>query len=363
LAYRIRGVVLPEGDVREVFVTEGIFTFEPVEGAQTLLEDGVLLPGLVDAHAHLALASPASDGAPMVERVRASARAHLDAGVLVIREPGSVDHSSKAIGPDLGLPRTVTAGRFLAPAGRYFPGLAREVTDDGLADAAEEELKASGAWVKVIGDSPLPGPGLTRTFGAEALTEAAARVHAGGGRIAIHCGAPEVIQDAIDAGFDSLEHGTALGPDQVKEAAARGVAWVPTRSIEPGIRAMIREMGWPADAIGEVEAGLDGQAENLCLAVESGVKVFAGTDAGMGPHGMIRHEVELLRAAGLEAKVALGAASWDARSWLGFPGIEEGAPADLVAFRSDPREDLSILANADVVFLDGRLRDPARTPR
>ena len=64
--------------------------------------------------------------------------------------------------------------------------------------------------------------------------------------------------------------------------------------------------------------------------------MLAGTDAGMGPHGLIRHEVELMIAAGLDAQTALGAASWTARRWLGLPGIEEGAPADLVAFREDP---------------------------
>ncbi len=61
------------------------------------------------------------------------------------------------------------------------------------------------------------------------------------------------------------------------------------------------------------------------------------TDAGMGPHGLIRHEVELMLAAGLDAQTTLGAASWTARTWLGLPGIEERAPADLVAFREVPR--------------------------
>jgi len=89
------------------------------------------------------------------------------------------------------------------------------------------------------------------------------------------------------------------------------------------------------------------------------VTLLAGTDAGMGPHGLVRHEVEMLLAAGLDAQTALGAASWTARTWLGLPGIEEGAPADLVAFREDPREDASTLADPTLIVLDGRLiRDP-----
>ena len=355
MAYRIHGTVLPDGVVREVFVVEDRFTFEGAEDAETLLEDAILLPGLVDVHAHLALASPAPETASSRERAEASAAAHLAAGVLLVREPGSADHSSGSIGPSEGLPRVITAGRFLAPPGRYFPGLAREVSDDELPDAAEQELRAGSGWAKVIGDSPLPGPDLQRTFAAGSLREAASRVHERGGRIAIHCAIPEVIHDAIEAGFDSLEHGSFLGEDQIPDALARGVAWVPTRSIDPMIRGLVREMGWPHDAVEHVDRQLDRQPEVLRAASDAGITILAGTDAGMGPHGMIRHEVELLLAAGLSPGVALGAASWTARAFLGLPGIEEGGPADLVAFRDDPREVPGALASPALRILDGKV--------
>ena len=359
MAYRIRGAVLPDDVIRDVFVVDGRITFDEVEGAETLLQDGVLVPGLVDVHAHLAIASPAPEGASTRERAEASAKAHLDAGVLAVREPGSLDHSSNGIGPSDGLPRTFTGGRFLAPPGGYFPGLARDVTDDDLPDAAAEEARASGAWAKVIGDTPIPGPGLARTFGASALAEAAARVHAVGGRIAIHCSLPDVIHDAIEAGFDSLEHASFLRLDQVQAVAAHGIAWVPTCSIDGMIRGMVRDAGWPEHDVRAIDQGLDHQPEVIREAALAGVTLLAGTDAGMGPHGLIRHEVELMMAAGLGAQTALGAASWTARTWLGLPGIEEGAPADLVAFREDPREDQRTLADPALILLDGRLiRDP-----
>jgi imidazolonepropionase-like amidohydrolase len=351
--YRIRGTLLPEGQQRDVFVVDGRFTFEAVDEARTLLDDAILLPGLVDAHAHLAMASPAPSGATPREAAEASARTQLDAGVLLIREPGGPTRDSSGIGPAQGLPRVVTAGRFLAPPGRYFPGLAREVDEEGLPDAVVEECRASGgAWAKVIGDSPFPGPGITRTFSAEALREAAARVHAIGGKIAIHGMIPDVIQDAIDAGFDTLEHGSHLAPDQLASAAVADVTWVPTRSIEEDVRGMVRSFGWPDDQVASVDEGLQ-------AAADAGIRILAGTDAGMGPHGMIWREVALLTEAGLTPEFALGSASWIARSFLGLPGIEEGAPADLVAYRDDPRTDLGVLASPDLVMLDGRLvRDP-----
>jgi imidazolonepropionase-like amidohydrolase len=357
--YRIHGTVLPGGELREVLVVDGRFTFEPVDGTETLLEDAVLLPGLVDVHAHLGMASPAPSGASDRERAEASAKAQLDAGVLAVREPGGPNRASTGIGPEFGLPRTFTAGRFLAPPGRYFPGLAREVSEDELPTAAEEELRSSGAWAKVIGDTPLPGPSWERTYRPDALAEAAARVHAAGGRIAIHCGVPEVIQDAIDAGFDSLEHGSFLQPDQIAAAAERGIAWVPTRSIEAEVRGMMRDAGATPELLRDMEGRLDRQPEVLRLAAEAGITILAGTDAGMNPHGSIRHEIELLIQAGLSPEIALGAGSWTARAFLGLPSIEEGAPADLVAFREDPREDVSTLADPVLVILNGRLvRDP-----
>ncbi len=361
MGFHIRGRVLPRGERVDVYVEDGRFVSEPDGEVETVLEDAWLLPGLVDVHAHLALASPAGDDAAVAARVRASGRAHLESGVLAVREPGSLDHSSTGLGPADGMPRVHAAGRFLAPPGRYFPGLAREVHDDQLPDAAVEELNAGGGhWAKIIGDSPVGQPHLAATFSTSALAEAAVRVHAAGGRIAVHCSVPEVIQDAIDTGFDSLEHASLLRPDQVDALAAAGAAWVPTRIINSGIRHLIRDLGYPETVVREIERGLDRQPEVLCAAAEAGVPLLAGTDAGMGPHGMIRTEIQLLLAAGLSPDVALGAASWSARTWLGLPGIEHGAPADLVAYRTDPREDVSALGSPSLVILAGALLIDAR---
>jgi imidazolonepropionase-like amidohydrolase len=109
-----------------------------------------------------------------------------------------------------------------------------------------------------------------RTYGTQALAEAAMRVHAAGGRIAIHCGIPDVIQDAIDAGFDSIEHGSFMQPDQAGMVAERGIAWVPTRSIEAAIRGMVRDLGGSADVVRRFDEALARQPEVLQQAVQTG---------------------------------------------------------------------------------------------
>jgi imidazolonepropionase-like amidohydrolase len=91
-------------------------------------------------------------------------------------------------------------------------------------------------------------------------------------------------------------------------------------------------------------------------AFEAGVPVFAGTDAGGGiAHGSIAAEVRALQEAGLPAEAALAAASWSARSWLGLACIEEGAPADVVVYDSDPRNDLDTLQRPQRMVLRGRV--------
>ena len=83
--------------------------------------------------------------------------------------------------------------------------------------------------------------------------------------------------------------------------------------------------------------------------------IFAGTDAGGAmAHGLIAEEVEALTRIG-DTEFALGAASWRAREWLGVPGIEEGASADLVIFDANPLEDVTVVKDPSFIILRGRI--------
>lgn len=352
--YHLRGHVLPDGEFRDVYVADGRITFQPVPAAEMIVDGGWLLPGLVDAHAHLALASPASPAAPADERIEASARAQLAAGVLLVREPGSPDHRSRHLGPDRGFPRTVTAGRFLAPPGGYFPGLAREVPVDQLTAAVAEEAAAGTGWVKIIGDYPDASGRLTPHWDTTTLAAAVIAAHEAGARITIHAVMPETIATAVAAGFDAVEHGTGMPPDLLPDLVAGGITWVPTLLISDGIRQWSRRAMAPTQTTA-IDAWLTALPSTVAAAAHAGVRLLAGTDAGIVPHGMIAAEVTRLLRAGVPADGAMAAASWDARRYLGFPGIEEGAPADLVALPSDPRRDPESLTRQTATILDGRL--------
>jgi imidazolonepropionase-like amidohydrolase len=320
--------------------------------------EGWALPGLVDVHNHLSLASPAGDAADAGERVRASASLELALGVLAIREPGSPDGASQELGTETGWPRIVTMGRFLAPPGRYFPGLAREIGERDLAAAALEEVASSGGWAKVIGDfideQGVFGPNWSRSV----LTDTATAVHEAGGRVAVHAVCPAAVDDAIAAGFDSIEHGWAVKTEHFEAMKDGGIAWVPTL-IEGGAHTaclFAQSMGIPEHVQRWMQEVLDAQPAEVAGAAAAGVTVLAGTDAGQAPHGRIVEQIEQLAAGGMSTRDALAAGSWVARRYLGLQGIEPGAFADLVVYDEDPARDPDALRRPRRIVLNGEVR-------
>jgi imidazolonepropionase-like amidohydrolase len=346
----LHGTVLPEAREGDVFVEDdGTISFDgSAADARTIVQDAVLLPGLVDAHAHLTVTPLPDRQVVDDDGVAAHARAQLAAGVLLVREPGGASRASAGLSGRNGMPRILSAGRWLAGPGRFVDGWGREVADDELADAAVDELGAGGGWAKVIGDwrhAETPSP----SFRPEVLAEAVRRVHDAGGRVAIHAIFAETVEAAVAAGCDTIEHATFASEAVVAAAVERGIAVTPT------LAAVLAPP--PPDAPPAARAWAD-EAGNAARATiravwEAGGVLLAGTDLAV-PHGDVRREIELLASCGLPAEDALAAGSWAARAFLGMPGIEEGAPADVVAFERDPREDLSVLAEPLAIVLNGK---------
>jgi imidazolonepropionase-like amidohydrolase len=121
----VRGTMVEDGRIRDLVIVDGVEADATPLPAWEPDAVGWVLPGLADVHNHLSLASPAGDDEEPAVRVGASASVELAVGVLAMREPGSPDDASMLLAHEAGWPRVVTAGRFLAPPGGYFPGLAR----------------------------------------------------------------------------------------------------------------------------------------------------------------------------------------------------------------------------------------------
>lgn len=353
-ALHVAGIVLPEGESRDVWVRDGLITFESVPGAETVAKGCWLVPGLVDAHNHIGLdpSGPVTD----VDAQRVQALADRDAGALLIRDC-AVPVNTRHLDEHLDLPRILRAGRHLAPRRRYIPGVAIELDDPAeLAAAAVEQARAGDGWIKLVGDWIERGVGdLAPCWPAEAIRDAIAASHESGARVTAHVFGAAALPDLISAGIDCIEHGTGLTTDLIAELAARRTALVPTLiNIEnfPSFAAA-GQARFPAYAahMRRLHAGV---TDMLASAYEAGVEIYAGTDAGGSlPHGLIAQEIAALAGAGMTPTDALAAGSWAARSWLGLPGIEQGAPADLVAYDTDPRADLSVLGRPARIILRG----------
>ena len=358
----LRGRVLlgPDEERPEAWVVGGRLTYEaPLARVDEAVDvAGVVLPGLVDAHCHVGLdAGGAVDRDTQVEQ----ASADRDAGTLLLRDAGSAA-DTRWIDEREDLPRIVRAGRHIARSRRYIRNFAHEIEPGELAEYVRAEAGRGNGWVKIVGDWIDREIGdLAPCWPLETLHEAMKAAHDEGARVTAHCFGEDCLPDLLEAGIDCIEHATGLTEETRTIAAARGVPIVPT---------LINTANFPAyAAAGEERFPVyaahmrrlhEQRYETVAEAYEAGVPVFVGTDAGGSlPHGLVAQEVAELVRAGLPATSALDAACWGARSWLRRPALEEWAPADLVVYDDDPREDVAVLAAPRLVVLRGR---PVRRP-
>ncbi|MCG8915938.1 amidohydrolase family protein [Actinokineospora sp. PR83] len=353
-ALHLRGVVLPGDDERDLWVVNGRVRTKPVPGAQTVVDGGFLLPGLVDAHCHVGIGPR---GPVTLEVAAEQAETDRDAGTLLIRDCGSpID--TRPLQERLDLPRIIRAGRHLSRPKRYIPMLGADLDDPSLLPAAvAEQAEYGDGWVKLVGDWIDRDRGdLAPLWPDDVLAEAIATAHAAGARVTAHVFGEDALPGLVGAGIDCIEHGTGLSSDVIAEMARRGTALVPTLiNVEnfPGIADRATKFPAYAAHMRDLHARAGAM---VAEAVEAGVPVYAGTDAGGGiMHGRLVDEVVALHKAGMTTEQALAAGSWGARGWLGFSGLDEGSPADLLAFDADPRLDLDVLRAPTRIMLRGRV--------
>lgn len=336
---------------------DGLLSAEPVAGAETAFgadsADGWIIPGLVDAHCHVGL-GPA--GPTTVDEAVMQAETERGAGALLLRDAGSPVDTREFDDRD-DLPRIIRAGRHLARPKRYTPGLPIDIEDESqLPAAVAEQARRGDGWVKLVGDWIDRSVGdLAPLWSDDVLIDAIAAAHAEGARVTAHVFGEDALPGLITAGIDCIEHGTGITDDVIALMLEHGTALVPTLiNIEnfPGIAAAAGKYPTYAKHMTDLYATCH---QRVGAALEAGVPVFAGTDAGgMVAHGRIADEVSALGRIGMSPTAALGAASWTAREWLGRPSLEHGASADFVCYTADPREP-GVLNHPDLVVLRGRV--------
>jgi imidazolonepropionase-like amidohydrolase len=351
-ALRFRGPVLPDGEVRDLYVVDGAVTYEKVPSAD-LVAEGWIVPGLVDAHCHVGLDA---NGAVPEDVQEEQAVTDRDAGALLLRDCGSAADTSWIHDRD-DLPRLIRAGRHIARTKRYIRNYAHEIEPEDLATYVAKEAERGDGWVKLVGDWIERDSGdLAPSWTRESLDAAMQAAHDRGARVTAHVFGEQALPDLIGSGIDCIEHGTGLSSELIDAMVANGVALVPTvkqLGNFPNYAEAGRER-FPRYAE-HMTALYETRREVIGAAYDAGVAIYAGTDAGgVLPHGLIGEEVVELTTYGLSPFDALGAASWRARTWLGLDdNLAEGTTADFVVLDHNPLEDLSVLQEPTRVVLRG----------
>jgi imidazolonepropionase-like amidohydrolase len=344
----------------DLWVVEGKITFVPqldaVELDDTRTTPSVhasrwILSGLVDAHCHIGLGA---GGGVTRSEAEAQALTDLRSGVTLVRDAGVPIDTAWLEGSSQA-PKIIRSGRHIARPRRYLKDFGVEIEPDCLVEEVRRQASASQGWVKLVGDwIDRDGGDLAPLWPADIAAQAIRAAHEEGARVTAHCFGEESVSQLVRAGIDCIEHGCGLDSETVRIMAGEGIALVPTLDnwrIFPGIADQAQDR-FPTYAA-HMRALYATRAEAIGAAIAAGVQVYAGTDAGgTRSHGTILPELQALAELG-GTDFALGAASWRARTWLGRPGLEEGAPADLLILDSDPSRDLNSLASPAAILLDG----------
>ena len=331
-----------------------------------------LLPGLIDAHVHLAFPEPGavSDPEALAAEAVHRARAALAGGVTTLRDLGSADaialqlRDAIASGRTQG-PRILAAERPLTTTGGHCQWFAR-IADTGTElVAAVDAVAAAGAdVVKIMATGGMATAGsdpYTPQYTAEQLAPAVERAHWLGLHVAAHALCTAGVRNAIAAGVDTLEHGwTITGrrqdfePSVAEELArSRTVASVTTHEA---LRSLLPSSAGPGD-IAEIRRRL---APHRALAA-AGVPLMVHSDAGPGPTRFDDFAASIRAFAvgmGATALDAIRAATGVPAAALGLAGevgtIEPGRLADLIAVAGDATAELPTRERITHVILGGR---------
>jgi imidazolonepropionase-like amidohydrolase len=347
----VTGVDPATGDQVDLWISNGTFVEGPIKDAVELT--GFVLPGFVDAHCHIGYSQT---GQATLDEAEEQARTNLSAGALALRDCGSPLDTRPLVGRD-DLPVLIRAGRHIAKTKRYIRELGVDLEDPSeLPGEVAHQLAYGDGWIKIVGDWIDRSIGdLAPLWPDDILAEAVAVAHAGGARVTTHVFGEDALPGLLAAGVDCIEHGTGLTTDTIATAAELGVHLVPT---------VINIANFPSFADGADKYPTyarhmrDLHLRNPAMvrsAVEAGISVHAGTDAGgFVEHGRIADEVAAMGEL-IGARAAILAASYQARDWLGLPSCDLGEAADLVIYDEDPAADLGVLRHPTVILRAGRV--------
>ena len=364
---------------------DSIGPFQRQPGDQVITVPGAtVLPGLIDAHVHLlSHAGPGKQDVhlwnvvtPIEEQTlhaAANAQRALRSGVTTLRDTaGSWPEVSLRRAIDAGIlpgPRILASGLVGMTAGHadmFAPAALKDrlwPTADGVDECRKRVREYARMGVDLI---KICTSGGTLSVGDRTewrnYTEAEIRTivdeaHALGLAVAAHAHTPNGIRAALEAGIDTLEHGSSLDDELIELMLRTGAALCPTLSISEHMLTHGRERGLPEATLAKAQRLAPIRRAAVRAAYRAGVPIIAGTDSSNTlPFGRHAHELQLLHEiAGMSPLEAIGSATSGAARALGIGddtgSLEPGKAADVLIVRGDPLADLTVLQDHVVAVL------------
>ena len=347
-----------------------------------------VLPGLFDAHVHLVLDGGELDPgrrrrhlrrpAPeLLADARRRAQCLTGLGVMGVRDAGDTRGVGLALSRECrsrsghtaepALPWVESPGPAIHHRGSYGSFIGEPIEDHPSLEACvESRIRAGAQRVKLmvsgVIDFEKGRVSVPPQMSAAEVRTLAAAARARGRAAFAHASGREGIENALAGDVESVEHGFFVTHEQLARMRDRQIAWVPT--FFP-VRAQLDHadrLGWRQPTIGHLQRILDEHAEDLRHAVETGVTVIAGSDAGSYgvPHGRgLLRELELMERAGMRSLDVLNAATGVSATHLGLGDrmgcLRPGRRPRMILTGRDPLETVTHLGRDAVGLFDGRV--------
>jgi imidazolonepropionase-like amidohydrolase len=388
------GVVIVQGTK----IVDAGSNLPPPADAQVIdLGDATLSPGFMDGHTHLTLDFSGNYNERRLKDVDLNvseqaiiattrARATLEAGFTTVRDlgsrfPGSHEFVDVALRNSINKgvivgPRMLVATFGIGATGGHFdptsgfrdmlfgrePDYSEGIADgpDAIRKAVRFEVKNGADVIKAavsggvlsLADE-VDTPQLTPAEMA-ALVDESHRLRK---KVAVHCHGDQAAKEAIEAGVDSIEHGSFMKPETLTLMKNKGTYLTPTLMATEWILSKIDN--YPPALQAKAKAAGAARSEMFRNAVKMGIKVSFGTDAAVFPHGQNAKEFKLMVDLGLPAIDALRTATGNAADLFGIAQkvgtLEKGKLADVIAIPGDPTSDITATERVSFVMKEGKI--------
>ena len=367
-------------------------------GAQVIdLGDATLSPGFMDAHTHLTLDYSGNYNQRRLDELDLNvseqaikavtfARATVEAGFTTVRDLGSRFVASREF-VDIALRNSINKGVIVGPrmlvatkgigatGGHFDPtsgfrdflfGREPDYTD-GIANGPDDVRKAVRFEVKNGADiikAAVSGGVLsladevdTPQFTPAEMAALVDESHRLRKKVAVHCHGDQAGREAVEAGVDSIEHGSFLKPETLTLMKKKGTFLTPTLMATEWIMSKIAN--YPPALQEKARAAAAARSEMFRNAVKMGVKISFGTDAAVFPHGQNAKEFALMTRLGMAPIDALKSATANDAELLGIGQkigtLERGKLADIIAMHGDPTADIAATEHISLVMKEGKI--------